>query len=183
MIARALVLAIGLHVAVGMGVADARSPSEIADEFQAALSRGDFAATAALFAPDAVVLNSRGKRYEGHDAVSGFLRGTIAAGVSVAPIATHDVEGGAAWTNVERSGVYDRLGVAVHLRHKAAIRDDRIVLFATWFEPESLDALQAACAKPENAAVTIFNQPCEQFVAQARAFSQVAGREYGESAR
>ena len=178
MISRALALAIGFLVTAGMCTADARSPSEIADEFQAVLSHGDLAASVALFADDAVVLNSRGRRYEGRDAVAAFLRGTIAAGVSIAPIATHDVEGGAAWSNVERSGAYDRLGVAVHLRHKAAIRDDKIVLFATWFERESLDALQASCVKPENSGFTIFNQPCEQFVAQARAFSEVAGREY-----
>ena len=183
MIPRVVALSAGLLIAFGMHAAFARSSSEIANEFQAALSRGDLAASAALFADDAVVLNSRGRRYEGHDAVTAFLRGTIAAGVSIAPIATHDVAGGAAWSNVERSDAYDRLGVAVHLRHKAAVRDDRIVVFVTWFEAESLDALQAACMKPENSSVTIFNQPCERFIAQARAFSEAAERQYGEGAK
>jgi ketosteroid isomerase-like protein len=158
--------------------ARAESPLEAARALQTAFYSGDADRALALFTEDAVVINSRGRRIEGKDNLVRYVRGTTGAGLTITPDAERESGERAYWYNAESSPAYAQLGVTVRLSHMATIRDGRIVLFVTWFTPESVAEIRRACDAEDRSHVTIFGQPCAQFAAQASAFTEIALREY-----
>jgi hypothetical protein len=150
-------------------------PLSVVQRLNAAVKAGDVEAAVALFADDAVIVNTRGRRTEGKAAIRAFWRATIAEGASApsTPTAANSTIAGDKITRTRgvTTDYYRKLGVAP-LTHgnEATVRDGKITRYFNYIPHAEIDRLEKACAAPQAAGLLIYGrESCAEYVQRARA--------------
>ena len=172
---RALVAAVGMLLAVALPrtLAAQADPLGVLQRLIAAENAGDLDAVMALWADDAVLVNTRGRRVSGLEAIRNFERGNIKDGIQhtlASPTVAHDT---VSWAFTDETDFYRRLGVSpVHIVARAQVRDSKVIAFTGYFPVAEIDRIEAACRAPQNADVRLFGQSCDEFITAARAHTK-----------
>jgi|SRR6185369_7415420 len=151
--------------------AQENDPLSVIQRLNAAVKAGDVDATVALFADDAVIVNTRGKRTEGKSAIRAFWSSTISEGASGTPPTTATVAGDkVSWSKGVTNNFYLQLGVApvTHVS-EATVRDGKITRYAGYILHPEINRIEKACAAPQAAGILLFGSSCASYVQAARA--------------
>lgn len=74
------------------------------------------------------------------------------------------------WTNRESNESYRKLNVApVQQNSEIVVRGGKIRSWVNYFPPSEIARIEHACAAPQAQGLLVNDQPCSQFVEQAKA--------------
>jgi len=159
-----------LALSVVSQAAEAQDPASVLTRYVEALNAGDLDTALALWAEDGVLTNTRGRRYVGHQSLRPFIQQNISRRIKQEPEAIQAIGDKVTWINRESNESYRRLNVAPVLQNsEIAVRGGKIVSWANYFPSSEIARIEQACATPQAQDVLLNDQPCNQFVEQAKA--------------
>jgi hypothetical protein len=125
----------------------------------------------ALWAEDGVIINTRGRRLVGRESLKRrFIRGNISRGIRQEPESMQIVEDRVTWINRESNESYRKLNIApVQQNSELVVRGGKIIPWVNFFPLDEIVRIERACAAPQAQGVLLNDQPCSQFVEQAKA--------------
>jgi hypothetical protein len=135
-----------------------------------AQNAGDLEAALELWADDGIIINTRGRSVTGKENLRRFLEGNIKRKIHQKPESMQVVEGRVTWINRESNDSYRKLGVApVQQNSVMVIEGTKIRSLINYFPADEIARIAQDCASPQAQGVLLNDQPCDQFVAQAKA--------------
>ena len=159
-----------LSVASPAAEAQNPDPASVLKRYVEALNAGDLNTAVALWAEDGVLTNTRGRRYVGHENLRPFIRQNISRKIKQEPEAMQVIGEKATWINRESNESYRKLNVApVQQNSEITVRGGKIVSWVNYFPSSEIARIEQACAMPQAQGISVNDQPCSQFIAQARA--------------
>lgn len=145
-------------------------PSSVLKRYVEALNAGDLDAALAVWAEDGVLTNTRGRSYVGHESLRPFIRRNISRKIKQEPEAMQTSGEKVTWINRESNESYRKLNVApVQQNSEIAVRGGKIATWVNYFPSSEIARIEHACATPQAQGVLLNDQPCSQFVEQAKA--------------
>lgn len=161
-----------LVVSVVFQAAEAQNPDPafVLKRYVEALNAGDLDAALAQWAPDGVLTNTRGRRYAGHESLRPFIQGNISRKIKQEPEDIRTLGDKVTWINRESNESYRKLNVApVQQNSEIVVRGGRIVSWVNYFPSSEIARIEQACTAPQAQGILLNDQPCGQFVEQAKA--------------
>ncbi|HEU4924579.1 MAG TPA: nuclear transport factor 2 family protein [Burkholderiales bacterium] len=135
-----------------------------------AQNAGNLEAALELWADDGVIINTRGRRVTGKENLKRFIEGNIQRKIHQKPESLQVVGSRVSWINRESNESYRRLGVApVQQNSEMAVEGVKIRSLINYFPADEIARIEQACATPQAQGILLNDQPCDQFIAQARA--------------
>ena len=141
-----------------------------AQRYVDAQNAGDFEAALALWADDGTIVNTRGRSVAGKENLKRFIEGNIRRKIHQKPESIKVVGSRVSWINRESNDSYRRLGVApVQQNSEMVVEGFKIRSLINYFPADEITRIERACASPQAQGILLNDQPCDQFIAQARA--------------
>jgi uncharacterized protein (TIGR02246 family) len=145
-------------------------PGSVLTRYIEAQNAGDLDAALALWAEDGVITNTRGRSSVGHEGLRRFIRGNISRRTKQEPENIQIAGDRVMWINRESNESYRQLNVApVQQNSEIVVRGGKILSWVNYFPPSEIARIEQACAAPQAQGVLLNDQPCSQFVEQAKA--------------
>lgn len=145
-------------------------PASVLKRYIEAQNAGDLDTALALWAEDGVITNTRGRSLAGHENLTRFIRGNISRRIRQEPENIQLVGDRVMWTNRESNESYRKLNVApVQQNSEIVVRGGKIRSWVNYFPPSEIARIEQACAAPQAQGSLVNDQPCSQFVEQAKA--------------
>jgi len=171
-------LGIGIAATVMLGLvgfsqaADEQNtdPRSVLQRYVDAQNAGNLEAAFALWAEDGAITNTRGRRVTGQEDLRRFIQTNIARQTRQEPESVEAVGDKVTWTNRESNDAYRRLSVApVQQNSEIVVQGGKIKSWVNYFPSGEIARIERACATPQGQGVLINDQPCTQFIEQAKA--------------
>lgn len=144
-------------------------PASVLRRYIEALNAGDLDTALAQWAEDGAITNTRGRRYAGHESLRSFIQGNISRKIKQEPEAIQTAGDKVTWINRESNEAYRNLNVApVQQNSEIVVREGKIVSWVNYFPSSEIARIEQACATPRAPGVLLNDQPCSQFVEQAK---------------
>ena len=145
-------------------------PASVLKRYIEAQNTGDLDTALALWAEDGVITNTRGRSFVGHESLKRFILGNISRRIKQEPESIQVVGDRVTWINRESNESYRRLNVApVQHNSEIVVRGGKIISWVNYFSLIEIARIERACATPQAQGVLLNDQPCSQFVEQAKA--------------
>ena len=145
-------------------------PQAVLRRYIEAQNAGDLEAALALWAEDGVMTNTRGRKFTGIEGLRRFIQGNIARKIRQEPESIQTVGETVTWINRESNESYRKLAVApVQQNSEILVQGGKIKSWANYFPPGEIARIEQACATPQGQGVLLNDQPCSQFIEQAKA--------------
>jgi uncharacterized protein (TIGR02246 family) len=161
---------LALSVVFQTAVAQNTDPASVLKRYVESLNAGDLETALALWAEDGVLTNTRGRRYVGHENLRPFIRQNISRKIKQEPEAVQTIGDKVSWINRESNESYRKLNVApVQQNSEIVVRGGRIVSWVNYFPSSEIAKIEQACTTPQAQGVLLNDQPCSQFIEQAKA--------------
>ena len=145
-------------------------PASVLKRYIEAQNAGDLDTALALWAEDGVIINSRGRRSASHESLGQFIRGNISRKIKQEPEVIQTVGDKVTWINRESNESYRKLNVApVQQNSEIVVRGGKIISWINYFPSSEIARIEQACREPQAQGVLLNDQPCSQFVEQAKA--------------
>jgi limonene-1,2-epoxide hydrolase len=145
-------------------------PASVLKRYIEALNAGDLDAALAQWAEDGAITNTRGRRSAGHERLREFIQGNISRKIRQEPEQIMTVGDKVTWINHESNESYRKLDVAPVQQNSAiVVRDGKIISWINYFPSSEIARIEQACTAPRAQGVLLNDQPCSQFVEQAKA--------------
>ena len=145
-------------------------PASVLKRYIEAQNAGDLDTALALWAEDGVITNTRGRTFVGHENLKRFIRGNISRKIKQEPENIQTVGDRVMWINRESNESYRKLNVApVQQNSEIVVRGGKIFSWVNYFPPSEIARIEEACAAPQAQGLLLNDQPCSQFVEQAKA--------------
>jgi len=146
------------------------NPQVVLQRYVDAINAGDTDAALAIWSADGAMTNTRGRTTAGRENLRRFIQANIAGKQRLDPESVQTVGDKVTWNNRESNDSYKKLGVApVQITAELLIQDGMIKSWVAYFPPSEITRIEQACAIPEAQGVLLNNQPCSQFIEQAKA--------------
>jgi len=117
-----------------------------------------------------MIINTRGRSVTGKENLRRFIEGNIRRKIHQQPESIQVVGGKVSWINRESNDSYRRLSVApVQQNSELVVEGDKIRSLINYFPPDEIARIEQACATPLAQEILLNDQPCDEFIAQARA--------------
>lgn len=158
-------------------------PLTVFRAFGRAESAGAVEQALSYFADDAVLVNTRGKKYVGRANIRKFIVETT-RGKAKVTVASSRVHGDTV-TVIDHASTefYEKLGIApVENIHDVTVRRGKIISFINHLSVASVAKLQAACHTATAQGLPMFGQSCTEFATQAAAQTKAAEQKLGRPA-
>ena len=124
----------------------------------------------ALWADDGVIINTRGRKVAGKKNLRKFIQTSISRKIRQEPEAIQAVGYKATWINRESIESYRKLNVApVQQNSEILVRCGKIISWVNYFPSGEIARIEQACSTPQAQGVLLNDQPCSQFIEQAKA--------------
>jgi limonene-1,2-epoxide hydrolase len=163
----------GILVTPGGTLAQGADPASTIRAFQDAVNAEHVDAALALFADDAVVSNTLGRRFIGKHRIRRLIQANVDAGIQLVPENLQTLSDRVTWNVSESNSIYKKLGLSlVEMTTVVVVQEGRIKSWTTYFPLDVLARIEQGCAARQAAAVRIFDLPCADFVAQARVHTE-----------
>ena len=145
-------------------------PLTVVQRMIAAENAGNLEAVLALWDDDGTIVNTRGRRIKGKEAIRNFTSTNISRG-NQHTLESPTVAGDSvSWLHTDDTDFYRRLGVApVNIVSRATVRDGRIVAYIGYFPHPEINRIGRACDAPQATGILLFGQPCTEFIRAVRA--------------
>jgi len=135
-----------------------------------AQNAGELDAALALWADDGVIINTRGRKVAGKENLRKFIQTNISRKIKQEPEAIQTVGDKVTWINRESNESYRKLNVApVQQNSEILVRGGKIISWVNYFPSGEIARIEQACLKPQAQGVLLNDQPCNQFIEQAKA--------------
>jgi uncharacterized protein (TIGR02246 family) len=157
------------------GVTDAAEgqnsdPRSVLTRFVEAQNAGELDAALALWAEDGVIINTRGRKVAGKENLRKFIQTNISRKIKQEPQAIQTVGDKVTWINRESNESYRKLNVApVQQNSEILVRDGKIISWVNYFPSGEITRIEQTCSTPQAQGVLLNDQPCSQFIEQAKA--------------
>lgn len=141
-----------------------------AQRYVDAQNAGELEAALELWADDGMIINTRGRSITGKENLKRFIEGNIQRKIHQKPESIQVVGSKVSWINRESNDSYRRLGVApVQQNSEMVVEGGKIRSLINYFPANEIARIEQACAIPQAQGILLNDQPCDQFIAQARA--------------
>jgi limonene-1,2-epoxide hydrolase len=145
-------------------------PASVLKRYIEALNAGDLDTALAQWAEDGAITNTRGRRSAGHERLRQFIQGNIARKIKQEPEQIKTVGDKVTWINRESNESYRKLDVApVQQNSEIVVREGKISSWINYFPSSEIARIEQACTAPQAQGVLLNDQPCGEFVEQAKA--------------
>ena len=145
-------------------------PASVLTRYIEAQNGGDLDTALALWAEDGVITNTRGRSVAGYESLTRFIRRNISRRIRQEPENIRIVGDRVMWINRESNESYRKLNVApVQQNSEIVVRGGKIRSWVNYFPPSEIARIEQACAAPQAQGLLVNDQPCSQFVEQAKA--------------
>jgi hypothetical protein len=135
-----------------------------------AQNAGDLEVALELWADDGMIINTRGRSVTGKENLKRFIEANIQRKIHQKPESVQVVRSKVMWINRESNDSYRRLGVApVQQNSEMVVEGGKIRSLINYFPADEIARIEQACATPQAQGVLLSDQPCNQFIAQAKA--------------
>jgi len=135
-----------------------------------AQNAGDLEVALELWADDGMIINTRGRGVAGKENLKRFIEANIQHKIQQKPESIQVVRSKVMWINRESNDSYRRLGVApVQQNSEMVVEGGKIRSLINYFPADEIARIEQACATPQAQGVLLNDQPCDQFIAQAKA--------------
>jgi hypothetical protein len=135
-----------------------------------AQNAGDLEAALELWADDGMIINTRGRSVTGKEKLRGFIEGNIRRKIHQKPESIQEAGNKLTWVNRESNDSYRRLGVApVQQNSEMVVEGAKIRSLINYLPADEIARIEQACATPQAQGILLNDQPCDQFIAQAKA--------------
>jgi hypothetical protein len=123
-----------------------------------------------LWAENGVMTNTRGRTFTGTEEFRRFIQGNVARKIRQEPESIETVGEKVTWVNRESNDAYRKLKVApVQQNSEIIVQEGHITSWVNYFPADEIARIEQACATPEGQGVLLNDQPCSQFIEQAKA--------------
>jgi uncharacterized protein (TIGR02246 family) len=145
-------------------------PRSVLKRYIDAQNAGELDAALALWADDGVIINTRGRKVAGKENLSKFIQTNISRKIKQEPEAIETVGDKATWIIRESNESYRKLNVApVQQNSQIVVRGGKIFSWVNYFPSGEIARIEQACSTPQAQGVLLNDQPCSQFIEQAKA--------------
>jgi ketosteroid isomerase-like protein len=145
-------------------------PPAVLQRYIDAQHAGDVEAALALWAENGVMTNTQGGTFTGREELRRFIQGNITRNIRQAPESIETIGEKVTWINPESQTSYQRLKVAPVQQHSEIIvQNGHIISWVDYFPTDEIARIEQACATPQGQRVLLNDQPCHQFIEQAKA--------------
>ncbi len=145
-------------------------PRSVLKRYIEAQNAGELDAALALWADDGVIINTRGRKVAGKENLRKFIQTNISRKIKQEPEAIQTVGDKVTWINRESNESYRKLNVApVQQNSEILVRGGKIISWVNYFPSGEIARIEQACLKPQAQGVLLNDQPCNQFIEQAKA--------------
>jgi len=145
-------------------------PPAVLQRYIEAQNAGDVDTALALWAEDGVMTNTRGRQVTGQENLRQFIQGNVARKIRQEPESIQTAGEKVTWISRESNDSYRKLKVApVQQNSEIIVRDGKLVSWVNYFPGDEIARIEQACASPEGQGVLLNDQPCSQFIEQAKA--------------
>jgi hypothetical protein len=145
-------------------------PPAVLQRYIDAQNAGNVEAALALWAENGVMTNTRGRTFTGTEELRRFIQGNVARKIRQEPESIETVGEKVTWVNRESNDAYRKLKVAPVQQHSEIIvQEGHITSWVNYFPADEIARIEQACATPEGQGVLLNDQPCSQFIEQAKA--------------
>ena len=145
-------------------------PRSVLKRYIEAQNAGDLDGAVALWADDGVIINTRGRKVAGKENLRKFIQTNISRKIKQEPEAIQTVGDKVTWINRESNESYSKLNVApVQQNSEILVRGGKIISWVNYFPSGEIARIEQACSTPQAQGVLINDQPCSQFIEQAKA--------------
>jgi SnoaL-like domain len=135
-----------------------------------AQNAGELDAALVLWAEDGVIVNTRGRKVAGKENLKKFIQTNISRKIKQEPEDIETVGDKVTWINRESNDSYRKLNVApVQQTSEIAVRGGKIISWVNYFPSGEIARIEQACSTPQAQGVLLNDQPCSQFIEQAKA--------------
>jgi hypothetical protein len=150
--------------------AQGTDPLSLLNAVVAAYNSGDVERATALYAADAVITNTRGRKFPSKEAIRQFIQTSVNARIHL-EVENPQVAGDAVtWTDRESTDSLVRLGIApVEIKIQLVAQGGKIKADTRYYPPKSLARVRRACKTPQAQDVLLFGQSCSEFIQHAKA--------------
>jgi hypothetical protein len=160
------VMSIVFHLAEGQNT----DPQLTMQRYVDAQNMGELEVALELWADDGMIINTRGRSVIGKENLRRFIEGNIRRKIHQKPESIQVVGNKVMWINQESNNSYIRLGVApVQQNSEMLIEGGKIRSLINYFPAKEIARIEKACATPQAQDILLNDQPCDQFIAQAKA--------------
>jgi uncharacterized protein (TIGR02246 family) len=161
---------LALSVVTYAAEAENIDPRSVLKRYIGAQNAGELDATLALWADDGVIINTRGRKIAGKENLRKFIQGNISRKIKQEPEAIQTVGDKVTWINLEANESYRKLNVApVQQNSEIIVRGGKIISWVNYFPSGEIARIEQACSTPQAQGVLLNDQPCSQFIEQAKA--------------
>ena len=145
-------------------------PRSVLKRYIEAQNAGELDAALALWADDGVIINTRGRKVAGKENLRKFIQTNISRKIRQEPEALQTVGDKVTWINRESNESYRKLNVApVQQNSEILVRDGKIISWVNYFPSGEIGRIEQACSTSQAQGVLVNDQPCSQFIEQAKA--------------
>ena len=145
-------------------------PRSVLKRYIEAQNAGELDAALALWADDGVIINTRGRKVAGQENLRKFIQTNISRKIKQEPEAIQIVGDKVTWINRESNESYSKLNVApVQQNSEILVRGGKIISWVNYFPSGEIARIEQACSAPPAQGVLLNDQPCSQFIEQAKA--------------
>jgi uncharacterized protein (TIGR02246 family) len=145
-------------------------PRSVLKRYIEAQNSGELDAALGLWADDGVIINTRGRKVAGKENLRKFIQTNISRKIRQEPEAIQTVGEKVTWINRESNESYSKLNVApVQQNSEVLVRDGKIISWVNYFPSGEIARIEQACSTPQAQGVLLNDQPCSQFIEQAKA--------------
>jgi len=145
-------------------------PQSVLKRYIEAQNAGELDAALALWTDDGVIINTRGRKVAGKENLRKFIQTNISRKIKQEPEAIQTVGDKVTWINRESNESYSKLNVApVQQNSEILVRGSKIISWVNYFPSDEIARIEQACSTPQAQGVLINDQPCSQFIEQAKA--------------
>ena len=145
-------------------------PPAVLQRYIDAQNAGAVEAALALWAEDGRMTNTRGRTFTGTEELRRFIQGNVARKIRQEPESIETAGEKVTWINRESNEAYRQLKVApVQRNSEIIVRKGHITSWVNYFPVDEIARIEQACATPEGQDVLLNDQPCSQFIEQAKA--------------
>ena len=160
------VMFIVFHLAEGQN----NDPKLTMQRYVDAQNSGEVEVALALWADDGRIINTRGRSVMGKENLRRFIEGNVRRKIHQKPESIQVVGNKVMWINQESNDSYIRLAVApVQQNSEMLIEGGKIRSLINYFPAKEVARIEQACASPQAQDIRLNDQPCDQFIAQAKA--------------
>ena len=145
-------------------------PRSVLKRYIEAQNAGELDAALALWADDGVIINTRGRKVAGQENLRKFIQINISRKIKQEPEAIQTVGDKVTWINRESNESYRKLNVApVQQNSEIVVRGGKIILWVNYFPSGEIARIEQACSTHQAQGVLLNDQPCSEFIEQAKA--------------